>query len=250
MKFKNYRLCIFSLLFSHVLTASEIDPYEVRALLEPAREAVISSELSARIAGINIREGDHIRKNDVLIRFNCTLYRAQLDEALADLGAAKIQLANKQKLLKLRSAGKLDVELAQYNVAGMAARVTSAEEMTRRCTISAPFNGRVVEVVVNEHETIDSGKNLLWILDNSTLEVSLVLPSAWLLWLKPDHRFDLSVDETGMTYQGKIKGIGSKVDAVSQSVRVTGILDHQAGELMSGMSGTAVFTGRNSEITD
>lgn len=214
----------------------------VRAMLEPVREAVISSELSASISSITVNNGDRFHRGQALINFNCAIYQARLKEFRAEVGAAKVQLANKQDLLKLRSVGSMEVELAQFNLERMEARAHSAKVMTERCAIRAPFNGRVVEVTVNNHESVEPGTKLVWLLDDSSLEVNLVLPSSWLGWLKAGHEFRLTVDENGQEYKGSIARIGSRVDAVSQSVRVTGILENRHSELIAGMSGSAVFS--------
>ena len=228
--------------FSPSLQASDpVEPLTVRAMLEPVKEAVISSELSASISGIAVNNGDRFRKGHALINLNCAIYKAGLKEARAEVGAAKVQLANKQDLLKLRSVGSMEVELAQFHLERMEARADSAKVMTERCVVRAPFNGRVVEVSVNNHESVESGTQLIWLLDDSSLEVNLVLPSSWLGWLKTGHEFLLTVDENGREYKGTIARIGSRVDAVSQSIRVTGVLENSHSELIAGMSGSAVF---------
>jgi len=73
--------------------------------------------------------------------------------------------------------------------------------------------------------------------------VELIVPSAWLVWLKPGQRFDLRVDETGATLPGEVVLPGAKVDPASQSVKVTAKLtgDGVPPGMVAGMSGTAVF---------
>ncbi len=212
-----------------------------RAMLEPLRQAKISSELAGRINAINVRNGDGFRKGDVLIQYDCALYQADLDAAKAELASASAQLANNRQLLTMKSVSKLDVELARFEKERQAARVKSSSYKVSRCSIKAPFNGRVVELAVNAHESVENGKELVWLLDDTELEVNLVIPSSWLSWLQPGRTFDFLVDETGERFIGEVIRIGSLVDAVSQSIHITGKLESPSNNLVAGMSGLAQF---------
>lgn len=65
----------------------------------------------------------------------------------------------------------------------------------------------------------------------------MIVPSRWLVWLKPDYPFHVEIDETGKTYPARVTRLGGRVDAVSQSIRVFGEITSPAPELMAGMSG-------------
>ncbi|AMO57232.1 efflux RND transporter periplasmic adaptor subunit [Endozoicomonas montiporae] len=237
-----FRIALAGILFSHCLAAQELqDDFTVRAMLEPVKEATVSSELSARIAVIHVRNGDAFSKGDKLLGFDCSIYQAGQDEAAADLGIARAQFENKRKLQQLDSAGELEVHIAQLEMQRMQAKLDSAKLLVERCQIVAPFDGRVVDVLVNEHESIELGTKLLWLLEDTKLDVNLVLPSRWLVWLDEGSEFTLQVDETGKKYSGHVVRLGARVDAVSQSIRVTGELTGIHKELMAGMSGTVSF---------
>ena len=113
-----------------------------------------------------------------------------------------------------------------------------AQAMVERCVIKAPFGGRVVERKVNRYEYVAEGTPLLEIIDDKNLEVEMILPSSSLVWLKIGHPFNLHVEELGKIFQGKIERIVSKVDPVSQSLKLYGSIDVNVEHLYPGMSGT------------
>ena len=89
------------------------------------------------------------------------------------------------------------------------------------------------------HNThLQSYKLLLEIIDDKNLEVEMILPSSSLVWLKIGHPFSLHVEELGKIFQGKIERIVSKVDPVSQSLKLYGSIDVNVEHLYPGMSGT------------
>jgi membrane fusion protein (multidrug efflux system) len=111
----------------------------------------------------------------------------------------------------------------------------------RSCHIAAPFSGRVVAVMVNEHENVFPNDKLLSLLDDTSLEIELVLPSSTLAWLKRKSPFTFTIDETRREYPAKVKEIGANVDPASQTVKVVGSFGALPADVLAGMSGTAQF---------
>lgn len=217
---------------------------QVRALVEAKRHAVLSAEIPGRIARMSVDAGQGFKAGDVLIAFDCASYQAELDAARAQLNAAEVTARVNRRLNSLRSIGEAEVQLAEAKAQVARADVRKFEVQARRCEIKAPFDGRAVERRIQEHESVPAGAPLLEILSDRDLKVELIVPSSWLVWLKPGQRFELRVDETGASLPGEVVQPGAKVDPASQSVKVTARLLGETGPgngLTAGMSGTAVF---------
>jgi membrane fusion protein, multidrug efflux system len=217
----------------------------VRALIEARGHAVLSSEIAGRIAKIAVEPGQGFAAGDTLVRFDCARYQAEFDAARAGLLGAEVTVRQSRRLEKLQSIGAAEVELASAKADAARAAVRKTEADVRACEIKAPFDGRLVEQRIKEHETVAPGTPLLEVLSDRDLRVELIVPSSWLVWLAPGKRFDLRIDETGEQLSGEVAFIGAKVDPVSQSLKVTGKLTPVKGgqppHLIAGMSGTAVF---------
>ena len=55
-------------------------------------------------------------------------------------------------------------------------------------------------MIVNEHENVFPNDQLISLLDDSLLEIEIILPSKSLAWLKVGTPFEYAVDETGLRY--------------------------------------------------
>lgn len=219
--------------------------YEVRGLVEAKRSATLSSEIFGRIVEIAVEDGQAFKRGDALIRFDCALNEARLAVAAAEVDGATQELENKQRLSELRSASGLDVALAQSRLDKAVAERRIARINVRRCRVLAPYDGRVVGRLAEEQETVDVGQEVLEILDDRNLELELIVPSPWLVWLREGARFAITIDETGRRHEAELVMIGARIDPVSQSVQVRGRLDPDGEDggprLRPGMSGTATF---------
>jgi RND family efflux transporter MFP subunit len=214
---------------------------QVRGLLKPLREATLSSEILAKIVELPFTEGKHFKKGDILVRFDCARYKAELSAAGAEYTAKKKNSDNNAELASYNAAATLQVEVSEAETAKAAAQADAARAMVNGCAIHAPWNGRVEETIAHAHETVSPGKELVRILDDSKLEISVLVPSKWLTALKTGAAFRFLVDETGKEYPAKVTELGARVDPVSQTVRLTGGLVNPDKALLAGMSGSAHF---------
>lgn len=214
-----------------------------RAQLVAIKQAVLSSEMTGRIIRLHFREGQRFRMGDRLVTYDSALFRARLDRAVQEEAAAIKRLEVATGLLELNSISIGDYEQAQSEVSVAKAQTHAERVLLKRCQICAPFSGKVGETFIREAEHVSEGTKLLSIYDDSAFEIETILPSRWLVWLKPGYPMIIAVDETGQSYKAKVSRIAGTVDPVSQSVKIIARLENEPGDkdrvpLMPGMSGT------------
>lgn len=213
----------------------------IRTQFMPRNEVVISSELSAKIASLPLRDGDAFRAGQTLVAFDCTLFQAQLNKAQAARDAARDAVATLRRLAELNSVGALEVQQAEGRARETEADVAYMRATVGKCAINAPFAGRIAKRLVAAHQYVTPGTPLLGLIDSGELELQLIVPSRWLVWLKPGSRFSVHVDELGRSVEARVIRIGARIDPVSQSVGLSATVDGSAAGLLPGMSGWATF---------
>lgn len=216
---------------------------EIRAQLSPKRSTVIASEVPGKVAELPFRDGDRFEKGQVLAGLDCSLTRTRLAAANATREKLERVHETKAQLNRMQSVGRLDVDVAAADLAQAEAEASLMRQMVERCTVTAPFAGRVAEVKAKRWQFVREGEPLVEILDDRDLEVEMIVPSRWLRGLREGSAFTLALEETGRTYAGKVTRLSGRVDPVNQSIRLYGELEGKHPELMAGMSGRALFDG-------
>ena len=224
-----------------MLSYAKAEVRESRALVVASQEAILSSELAARIENIAVKEMQRFKKGDLLIQFDCSLYEAQKDVVSANANSALIKLKSDEQMLQMRSIGKYELELSISEYEKAKSELLIAELNVERCKIKAPFDGAVEEVVVNTFETIQPQVELMKIIQTEVLELEMVVSSEWISWLKIGHPIKVYIDEIQKEFNATISGIGANVDAVSQTIQLKGTITDTSPALLPGMSGRVVF---------
>ena len=217
--------------------ARMLEKQELRAQLSPRNYTTLAAEISAKVDRITVKEGQAFRMGQILVSLDCSLQEAQQQRAKAELSGAEKVLAANQRLAELHSIGEVELEVSVAQVEKLRAEFAYVNATLAKCTITAPFSGRIVEQKAREQQFIQAGQPLLDILDDSTLELEFIVPSRWLKWLKTGHAFKVVIDETGQTYPARITRLGARVDPVSQSVKAAATIDGRFPDLIAGMSG-------------
>jgi membrane fusion protein (multidrug efflux system) len=209
----------------------------IPAQLVAFQHTSLSAELPAKIDRITVKEGERFKAGQVLVAFDCSIQKAVLDEARAVLAAADKTKAAHKRLLELNSTGSLEMENAISDAAVAQAKANSAQAVVSKCTITAPFGGRVAERKAQAHQYVQAGQALLDILDDSALDAEFIIPSALAPKLKAGRGVEILVDETGKAYPARIARLGAKADPVSHSVKVIAEIKGEFPDLMAGMTG-------------
>ncbi|MEP1209403.1 MAG: HlyD family efflux transporter periplasmic adaptor subunit [Rhizobiaceae bacterium] len=215
--------------------------FDARGVVIPNAEVTLGAGIAARIKLMPFKAGEEFRRGESLVVFDCARQNADLRGAKANLTKASSHHRGKIRLKARGAAGAQEVRDAAADMEVAKANVDGLQEVISLCKINAPFNGRVVERHAQTHEIPAANAPILTVVDDSTLEVDLIVPSTWLRWVNKGTRFEFDVDELGRSYVAQVDRLGAKVDAVSQTIKITGKFVERPGNVLTGMSGTAKF---------
>jgi membrane fusion protein, multidrug efflux system len=151
--------------------------------IEPERRADLRAEVPAVVLAVLKENGDPVKRGDLLVRLDQTAIRDSLTAAEASARAADqaYEQAERQfqRMATLRQTGVVstqqleDVEIrrntAQSDRAAARTRVVTARQQLARTEVRAPFDGIVSDRKVSAGDTAAIGKELLKVIDPSSL---------------------------------------------------------------------------------
>lgn len=213
----------------------------IRGVVKATAQATLASQVQGRISRLPFKEGQRFKQGALLVALDCSKYEAELASAQAEHRGKMKTYENNLRLSEHQAVGQLELEVSQAEAEKASAAVKAAQVNVSGCTVLAPFPGRVVKTIVNEHENVFPNDQLISLLDDSRLEIELILPSKSLAWLKVGAPFEYAIDETGLRYQAIVQDIGAKVDPASQTVKVKALFRAKPDAVLAGMSGVASF---------
>jgi len=137
-----------------------IDPPPVGHVL-PIQSVTIRPQIGGIIASVNFREGQEVKKSDLLFSIDPRPAQAQLARDQAQLENAQIQFVREQKLFadKLISQDEFDTSKAARDT--LLATVQSDKLNLDYCAIRAPMDGRTGGLQFHEGNVVKSPDDVL-----------------------------------------------------------------------------------------
>jgi len=223
--------------------------------IHPVTEVKISPDVSGEIVELNVEEGDHVMKGDLLIKIKQDVYistrdrmesslnsaRAQYQQQEASFRKAELNFHRSEKLYAQKAISEAEYETAQseylvareqlnacnFNIGSAEASLKEAQENLVKTTIYAPMDGVVSKLSVEKGERVVgtsqmAGTEMLRIADMEEMEVVVDVNENDIIRLKEKDTASISVDAyPGRTFTGVVTRIANSaknIDATTDQV--------------------------------
>lgn len=215
------------------------DELMIEAVLVPRQVTVISSSQDGKISRVAVNQGDHFKKGDVLIEYDCSDLDAEAEIARMQKKLTSKKASGADDLFKLEILSDVERLGSQIEDRQAAARNRLYDARKEQCRIRAEFEGHVTNRLANPGEYTRTDRVLMEVASDEPLQAEFLLPSKWLRWVNIGAPLSVTIGENEITYEAKILRIYGEVDPASQSIQVVAALDPYDDPLLPGMSGQA-----------
>ncbi|MBX3660172.1 MAG: efflux RND transporter periplasmic adaptor subunit [Ramlibacter sp.] len=216
--------------------------------LRSRQSVVLRPEVSGRITQINFRDGERVRKGQLLVQLDDQLPLAQLQQSQAELSIAQANHKRNQELVAQNFISQRSVDESSANLEVAQAKLALARATAARLRIVAPFDGITGIRSVNIGDYLKDGADIVNIEDMEALYVDFRLPERYQTKARRGQQAVVSVDALpGRKFTAIVQAIDPLVDANGRSVGVRGCIDNRQLQLRPGMFArvTSVFGERD-----
>jgi membrane fusion protein, multidrug efflux system len=203
--------------------------------IQPERKADLRAEVSSVVLAVLKDNGQTVRRGELLVRLDDTSIRDALvsaDEALRTANQALEQAERQfQRLQTLRASGMAsaqqleDAEIhrnsTQSDLSAAKTRVVQARQQLQRTEARAPFDGIVAERKVSAGDTAQLGKELLKVIDPSSLRLEGLVTADAVQSVHPGETVTFRVNGYGtQEFAGRIRLVSPAANPATRQVEV------------------------------
>jgi len=225
-----------------------VDETQTVGSLRSRQGVVLRPEVSGRITQLNFRDGDRVKKGQLLVQFDDQLPAAQVQQAQAELNIAKANNTRNAELVAQNfiSRRTLDESAAAQQVAE--AKLALARATEARLKIIAPFDGLAGIRSVNVGDYLKDGADIVNLEDMDAIFVDYRLPERFQTKIRRGQSSVIELDALpGRKFSAIVLAIDPLIDANGRSVGVRACIDNRRLQLRPGMFArvNAVFGQRD-----
>ena len=223
---------------------------------EPFAASTIASEISGVVEYFPVKEGDFVKKRDLLVRLRSTGLKLRLKAAAAERERVKANLENAEaelkRLFKLKESDSISTR--RYEEADYVFRALKQELLKNKAEIEyfqyeidqkevvSPFSGFVTKEHTQVGEWIQVGGSVVTIQDLGQIRVTVNVPERYAVMLKPKDEAQILVKSISKKrYSGKIYAVLPQGDPNTRTFPVRIHLPNPKFKIKSGMEALVTF---------
>ena len=244
-----------SIEIANVNATTIIETVSATGKIQPEIEVKISSEVSGEIISLNVKEGQVVKKGDLLVKINPDLYTSGYNRSVSNLSGTKAGLSqadaqfNESKSNYERSktlydkgiisradwdksvasfeVAKATKQSAYYNVQSASATVNEAKDNLGRTTIYAPADGTISMLNVELGERVlgtqqMTGTEILRVANLNNMEVEVDVNENDIVKIKVGDEANVEVDAyLKKQFKGVVTSISNSASTTLTADQVT-----------------------------
>ncbi len=239
-------------------------------IIEPEKQAEVGSPLTGVVDSVLVDRGMPIQKGQILAMMRSEVERANVESARSRAGAdaeilaakanrdvAKIKMKRTFELNQLGFASGLEVDQArgEFEVADQRLAQTreskqiaerelsGAQAQLRQRTVRAPFDGVVIDRLVQPGERVD-GKPMFRIAALNPLRVEVIIPSSYYGQIREGMNLPVQPEFAGAgSISAQVVQVDRLVDAASGTFRARLAMPNPKREVPAGVRCKLALTG-------
>jgi membrane fusion protein (multidrug efflux system) len=221
---------------AQVEKAMLVDETQSVGSLKSNQGVVLRPEVGGRVSQVMFKDGQRVKKGQLLVQFDDQLPAAQVMQATAELSIAQANHKRNQELVAQNFISKRSLDESDAALQVAQAKLALAQATLQRLKVYAPFDGVAGLRQINVGDYLKDGADMVNIEDIEAVLLDFRLAERFQSKVKPGQKAQVTLDALpGRKFTAMIQAIDPLIDANGRSVGVRGCIDNRQMQLRPGM---------------
>jgi RND family efflux transporter MFP subunit len=179
----------------------------------------VSSEIGGRIINLNVKEGQAVRKGQLIAVTDMSTLENQIAEINNNLEMAKTVFERQERLWKQNIGSEIQYLQAKTNKEGIEKSLETLKSQIKKKNVYAPISGIVDKEFLKQGETASPGMPMVQILNTSKIKVVADAQEQFLKSISKGDMVEVTFPALGQTVNKKISMIGRTIDPANRTFK-------------------------------
>jgi membrane fusion protein (multidrug efflux system) len=232
-------------------TAKLVDETQSVGSLRSNQGVMLRPEVGGRVSQVMFKDGQRVKKGQVLVQFDDQLPVAQVMQAKAELSIANANHTRNKELVAQNFISKRSLDESEAALQVAEAKLSLAQVTLQRLKVLAPFDGVAGLRQITVGDYLKDGADMVNVEDIDAVLLDFRLSENFQTKIKPGQKAQVSFDALpGKKFTAVVQAIDPLIDANGRSIGVRGCIDNRQMQLRPGMFArvSAVFGERENAL--
>ena len=213
-------------------------PLSVTAVgtLRSDESVMVRSEQAGRIVSLNFREGQPVRKGQLLVQLDDSVTRAELEQAKANLKLAKANFDRTSELREKNFVSGQAKDQAENALKVAEANVHVIDARLGRFNIEAPFSGTIGLRSASIGDYVKDGQDIVNLEKTDPIKVDFKVPELFQSKVRVGQSLAVTLDSLpNQRFTGTLYAVNPQLDASGRAVVLRAQMSNREALLKPGM---------------
>jgi len=193
---------------------------EVQATVVAEDKVNVSSEVGGRITALNVKEGDYVKRGQLIAKTDMVTVENQIAELQTSLNLAQTVFERQERLWKQNIGSELQYLEAESNKERLENSLATIKSQISKKNIYAPISGTVEMKYMNQGETVSPGMPIIQILNTGKTKVVADIQESFLGKIKRGDEVEINFPALNETTKSKVTMLGRSIDPANRTFKV------------------------------
>lgn len=219
----------------HIASPTEInDKMVLSGSLKANEEVDLIAETAGKITRIYFREGELVKKGQLLVKINDDELRAALSKLQVSLKLAKDKEYRQKVLLEKGGISQQEYETAVTEVSTLEEEMKRVNAQIEKTSIVAPFAGRVGLRTVSEGSYVSPNTKISALISDDPVKLDFSIPEKYAAAIVQGQQVKFFVHGADSHYIATVYARESRIDEATRTLPVRAMAPNKEGKLLPG----------------
>jgi len=210
--------------------------------------AYISPEINGQIKHIYVKEGQYVKKGQLLVALNSDVMQSSISELKTGLNLAKIMFDKQKSLWEQKIGKEVDYLRAKNQKESLEAKLATVNAQLRMSKVYAPFSGIVDAIYSKKGEMATPGRKLIDFVNLNTMEAGAEISEKYLPHIKKGDIVEVKFPTyPNIVKKTRISRIGNIINPSNRTFKVFVKIENKDKKIKPNMIAELVVTDYEGE---
>jgi len=204
----------------------------------PDESVELSSEASGKITAIYFREGERVRKGDLLLTINDADLQAQLQRLKYQETLLSEREFRQRRLLEKEAVSQEVYDRALADLNTNRAEMMMVEAQIAKTRVKAPFDGIIGLRMVSEGSYITPNTRIASLVKMQPVKIEFSIPERYANEVRPGNKISFTIGSTSKNYLAEVYAIEPIIDQSTRTLRLRALYPNPGLEVIPGSFAT------------
>lgn len=194
----------------------------------------LKSEVPGILENINFKEGQQVKKGQLLFSIRNTDLQAQLQKARARQQLYADSENRYRQLLEREAVSQEEFEVATNDLRSAEADINLLQAQIAKTRVYAPFSGTVGLRLVSEGSYVAPGTSIASLYDLEPAKIEFSVPGKYTNTINKGDVIRFTTDGSKENYQGEIYAVEPQIDPATRTLKIRALSPNKDHRLLPG----------------